>query len=72
MNSQRIQAWIVGFVERIEKQKGILTKQDEVNYRPYFFAMHFETPDTSMDYATVRINTLKEILRERDIIPSIR
>ena len=72
MNSPRIQAWIVGFVERIEKQKGILTKQDEVNYRPYFFAMHFETPDTSMDYAGVSINTLKEILRERKIIPSPR
>ncbi|MBK8685422.1 MAG: hypothetical protein IPN26_10730 [Bacteroidetes bacterium] len=70
MNSQRIQAWIVGFVS-VLKNKGILTKQDEVNYRPYFFAMHFETPDTSMDYAKVHQYPERDFTRAK-IIPSTR
>lgn len=61
-------AWLVGFVERRESQKGVLTKKEETNYRPYFFAMHFETPDTNMDTRSVRIAILKDILRERQII----
>lgn len=65
-----IQAWVVGFVERREVQKGIETKKEETNYRPYFFAMHFETKDTAMDFRSARLNILKEILQERNIIPA--
>ena len=61
-------AWIVGFVERKEVQTGVVTKKEETNYRPYFFAMNFETPDTSMNTIDVRKAILKDILRERQII----
>lgn len=61
-------AWLVGFVERRETQKGVLSKQQETNYRPYFFAMHFETTDTLLDYQEARLAILKDILRERQII----
>lgn len=61
-------AWIVGFVERKESQKGVLTKTEETNYKPYFFAMNFETPDTSMKTLDVRKAILKDILRERQIL----
>jgi beta-lactamase class D len=61
-------AWIVGFVERKETQKGVVTKKEETNYRPYFFAMNFETPDTTMNTMDVRKAILKDILRERQIL----
>jgi beta-lactamase class D len=61
-------AWLVGFIERKETQKGVLTKKEETNYKPYFFAMNFQTTDTTMDYRANRIAILKDILRERDII----
>lgn len=61
-------AWLVGFVERRETQKGVVSKQQETNYRPYFFAMHFETADTSLNYQEARLSVLKDILRERQII----
>ena len=67
-NKPNILAWIVGFAEKRETQKGVITKKDETNYKPYFFAMNFETPDTSMNTREVRINILKEILRERKIL----
>lgn len=67
-NKPNILAWIVGFVEKRETQKGVVTKKDETNYKPYFFAMNFETSDTTMKYHQVRIDILKEILKERRIL----
>ncbi len=67
-NKDNILAWIVGFVEKREIQKGVITKKEETNYKPYFFAFNFETPDTSMNFREARINILKEILRERKIL----
>lgn len=61
-------AWIVGFVERKEIQKTVLTKKEETNYRPYFFAMHIETADTNMKTMLVRKAILHDILKERQII----
>jgi beta-lactamase class D len=61
-------AWIVGFVERKEIQKTVLTKKVETNYRPYFFAMHIETADTNMKTLVVRKAILHDILKERQII----
>lgn len=61
-------AWMVGFVERKETQKGIKSKKEETNYRPYFFAMNFETADTSINTLEVRKAILKEILQERQIL----
>lgn len=68
-NGHRVtMAWIVGFVERMEKQKNVETKIEETHYRPYFFAMNFETKDTLMDTYPIRISILKDILRERQIL----
>jgi beta-lactamase class D len=64
----RTLAWLVGFIERKETQKSVLTKKEETNYKPYFFAMNIETNDTLMDTKKVRLNILKDILRERKII----
>ncbi len=61
-------AWVVGFIEKKETQVGVVTKKEETNYKPYFFAMNFETPDTSMNTYEVRINILKDILKERKIL----
>lgn len=63
-----ILAWVVGFIEKKETQVGVVTKKEETNYKPYFFAMNFETPDTSMNTYEVRINILKDILKERKIL----
>lgn len=63
-----ILAWIVGFVEKRETQKGVVTKKNETNYKPYFFAMNFETSDTTLNYHEVRKNILKDILREGKIL----
>jgi Beta-lactamase class D len=64
----KINVWIVGFLERIESQKNVLSKLPETNYRPYFFAMNFETGDTTMNIQEVRVRILKELLKERGII----
>ena len=63
-----ILAWIVGFIEKRETQIGVVTKKEETNYKPYFFAMNFETSDTTMNTMEVRKKLLKEILTERRII----
>ncbi|MBP6624418.1 MAG: class D beta-lactamase [Chitinophagaceae bacterium] len=68
LDEKGILAWVVGFIERKETQIGVLTKKEETNYKPYFFAMNFNTPDTSNAYKEKRINILKDILRERQII----
>ena len=44
------------------------TKKEETNYKPYFFAMNFETSDTTMNTMDIRKKLLKEILAERRII----
>lgn len=61
-------AWMVGFIERKETQIGVLTKRKETNYKPYFFAMNIETSDSTIDYHKVRLQIVKDILRERKII----
>jgi len=64
----RTLAWVVGFIERKETQFGVITKKEETNFKPYFFAMNMETKDTTMDIKTVRLGIVKDILRERKII----
>jgi len=64
----RVLAWVVGFIERKEVQKSVLTKKEETNFKPYFFAMNMETTDTTMDTKKVRLAILKDVLRERKII----
>jgi beta-lactamase class D len=67
-NEERTMGWLVGFIERKEIQKGVLTKKEETNYKPYFFALNMETKDTTMDTKSVRIAILKDLLKERKII----
>jgi beta-lactamase class D len=67
-NSTKTLAWLVGFIERKEIQKSVLTKKEETNFKPYFFAMNLETKDTSINTQQLRLNILKDILRERRII----
>ncbi len=68
MDDQTTMGWLVGFIERKEVQKGVLTKKEETNYKPYFFALNMETNDTTMDTRSVRIAMLKDLLKERKII----
>ena len=63
-----IMCWLVGFVERREEMKGVVTKQKETHYRPYFFAMNFSLRDTTIDNQALRVKILKSILRERQIL----
>jgi hypothetical protein len=60
---------LVGFVERREEMKGVISKEKETHYRPYFFAMNFSIRDTTVDNQALRIKLLKNILRERQILP---
>lgn len=62
-------AWVVGFIERRETQKGVMTKKLETNNRPYFFAMNYETSDERAGSREERLRILHEILQERQIIP---
>ncbi len=62
---------LVGYLEKIEVQKGIETKEEETNYRPYFFAMNFETKTKDVDFselAKMRVDITKEIFRELELI----
>ncbi|MBK6820409.1 MAG: class D beta-lactamase [Bacteroidetes bacterium] len=59
-NKKVILAWIVGFVEKRETQIGVVTKKEETNYKPYFFAMNFETSDTTMNTMEIRKNCSKK------------
>jgi beta-lactamase class D len=60
--------WIVGYIEKIEKVKEHEKSMNKSNFRqyPYFFAQNFEAPkaDTSHDYLKVRVDMLKDVLRE--------
>lgn len=65
--------WIVGFAEKIMKvkePKGSMNKSDERNY-PYFFAQNFEVSgaDTTRDWNNVRLETMKDILGDYDVLP---
>jgi beta-lactamase class D len=42
--------WIVGWIEE--------------NKHPYFFALQVESPDPNVDFKTIRIGLLKQILKE--------
>ncbi len=64
-----VMCWLVGFVERREEMKGVVTKEKETHYRPYFFAMNFSLQDTTIDNLALRVKLLKRILRERQILP---
>ena len=67
-NSTTDELWVVGFIERVEKVKepeGSMNNSDIRAY-PYFFAQRFEIApgDTSRDWAALRIELLKKVLRE--------
>jgi beta-lactamase class D len=42
--------WIVGWIEE--------------NKHPYFFALQVESPDPNVDFKSIRVNLLKQILKE--------
>lgn len=60
--------WLVGFLEMKESQKNVETKLEETNFKPYFFAMNFDTNSDSIMAPSNRVAILKEILRERKIL----
>lgn len=60
--------WLVGFMERKETQRNAETKLEETNFKPYFFALNFDTQSDSLIDPSVRIRLLKEILSEQQII----
>jgi beta-lactamase class D len=70
LNGNRSLVWLVGFTERKETQKGVVTKKEETNSRPYFFAMNYETAFDSLATREKRIEILKDILKERQILTS--
>lgn len=65
--------WVVGFVERTEKVKEHKESMNKADFRdyPYFFAQNFEMPqaDTSKDWLKLRIDIVKDILKEYGAIP---
>lgn len=65
--------WVVGFIERIEhvnEPKESMNKSDVRNY-PYFFAENFTMAksDTSKHWFDVRINILKDVLKDYGAMP---
>jgi beta-lactamase class D len=68
LNGNQSLVWLVGFIERKETQKGVVTKKEETNSRPYFFTMNYETTYDSLASREKRIEILKEILKERQIL----
>jgi len=65
--------WIVGFAEKIEKVKEhekSMNKSDVRNY-PFFFAQNFSvlSSDSTSKYFETRVEVLKEILGEMDVLP---
>ena len=62
---------LVGYLEKIEKQKSLESDAEETNYRPYFFAMNFETKTKDVDFSEImkmRVEITKEIFRELEVI----
>jgi beta-lactamase class D len=74
INDKTLLAWIVGYVEKIETQKGVMSKKIETNYRPYEFACNFEIADDTTkdikDILSIRPLIVKDVLRTLSIIPS--
>jgi beta-lactamase class D len=70
LNGNQSLVWLIGFIERKETQKGVVTKKEETNSRPYFFAMNYETAFDSLATREKRIEILKDILKERQILTS--
>lgn len=68
-DKKKLLLWVVGFAEKKEVQKAVGSDKEETHYKPYFFALNYETEDTSNIYRTQRIEILKEILKERKILP---
>ncbi len=65
--------WIVGYIERVEQVEEHEKSMNKANFRmyPYFFAQNFEMPktDSTTDYMQVRIDILKEVLKEYGAMP---
>lgn len=62
---------LVGFIEKIEVQEKVQTDEIETNYRPYFFAMNYETKDKEVDFEQLkkeRVEIAKRIFKELEII----
>ena len=58
---------LVGFLEKVEIQQNVETKQAETNYRPYFFALNFETKDKNVDFDKLkqtRVDIAKDIFKD--------
>jgi len=58
--------WVVGWLEKVEKQKNVETKEWETNYRPYFYALNYETKnrDDIQKVMTERIELTKDFFRD--------
>lgn len=65
--------WVVGYVERVEhiKEHANSMNKSDVRLYPYFFAQNFELPrgDESKEWGKVRIEILKNILKDFGAIP---
>ncbi len=62
---------LVGYIEKIEKQQNVETDAEETNYRPYFFAMNFETKSKDINFSELmkkRIAITKDIFRDLEVI----
>jgi len=62
---------LVGYLEKVETQLGVETKKEETNYRPYFFAMNFETKTKDVDLSELikmRVEITKEIFKDLEVI----
>lgn len=65
--------WVVGFAEKIEhvKEREKSMNKSDIRIYPYFFAQNFILPkaDTAKDYANLRIDALKDVLRTSFGVP---
>ncbi|HMN33443.1 MAG: class D beta-lactamase [Chitinophagaceae bacterium] len=68
-NQKHLMAWLVGYAERKETQKTIMEGKEETNYKPYFFAMNFDSNESIEKTSEIRLSILKEILKQQRILP---
>ena len=59
--------WIVGYVEIMTELKNVETGKIEGVPHPYFFAMNFNTTDTTKDWKKIRIDLLHKLLDQAGI-----
>lgn len=59
--------WMVGYLEQFVPTKHTKTQQINDIPHPYFFAINISTNDDNKDMNAVRINILKEILKDQNI-----